>query len=94
MVEMIDQGTRIPHLMQEAHLMQEVSVIDMDVQEELCSVCGPLPYLGQQPEFATALAFAYNDRPIENRLKLSSRKRCYSPYTTGRLSRCICSLRK
>jgi hypothetical protein len=36
MVEMIDRGTRIPHL------MQKVSVIDMDVQEELCSVRGPL----------------------------------------------------
>jgi hypothetical protein len=88
MVEVIDEGTRIPHLTQKA------TTIDVDVQEELCSARDPLPYMGQQPEFATALASAYNDRLTENRLKLPSRKRCHPPYTTGRSSRCMCSLSK
>ena len=88
MVEVIDRGTSIPHLVLKA------SVIDVDVQEELCFVCDPLPRLGQQPEFVTTLASVYNDRLIENRLKLSSQKRCHLPYTTGRSSRCIWSLSK
>lgn len=88
MVEVIYGGTRIPYLMQKA------TTIDVDVQEELCSVRDPLPHLGQQLEFATALASAYNGRLTENRLKLPSRKRCHPPYTTGRSSRCMCSLSK
>ena len=88
MVEVIYGGTRIPYLMQKA------KTIDVDVQEELCSVRDPLPYLDRQSKFATALASAYNDRLAENRLKLPSRKRCHPPYTTGRSSRCMCSLSK
>ena len=41
-----------------------------------------------KPEFATALASAYNGWLFENRLKHSSRKTCYPAYTKGDHSRC------
>ena len=91
MVEVIDWRTRIPHL------IQKDPVIDVDVQEELCLArdsLDSLPYLDQQPKFVSALASTYNAQPTKNQLTLSSQKRGHLTYTTGRSSRCICSLSK